>query len=137
MITRLRNKALKRLGISFSLLVLALVCVGLRGVGVPAALAAVAAIVSVTFAFVFYIQGNVALAEAKGYDGAVVGAIIIVASLCLGGLFFAMPLILFFGLTDKNRRERRYHSDVPESAKQNPLAKLPPLKNDHITPPNQ
>ena len=128
MITRLRNRAFKRLGISFSLLVLALVFIGLSGVGFPEALVAVGAIISVTFAFVFYVQGNIVLAEAKGYDGSVVAAIIIVACLCLGGLFFAMPLILLFGLKDKNKVRRRSRPSEPEPARRNPPAKLPPLR---------
>ena len=106
-ITRLRNKAFRRLGLSFSLLILTLVIVSLRRAGLPEALVAVAAIISITFAVVLYVQGNIALAEAKGHHSSAVAAIIIVASLCLGGLFFAMPLILLFGFEDRNKVRRR------------------------------
>lgn len=66
MITRQRNKAFKRLGISFSLLILALVIIGLYDSGLPKAITAVGVTISITFALIFYIQGNIALAEAKG-----------------------------------------------------------------------
>src|SRR5688572_14098652 len=106
MIPRLRNKAFKQLGVSFSLLILGLILVALRGAGLPDVIVAIGAIISITFAFIFYVQGNIALTQAKGYDGSIVAAIIIVACLCVGGLFFAMPLILFFGLKDKNKVKR-------------------------------
>ena len=133
MITRHRNRAIKRLGLSFSLLILLVVLVGTRALGLPAALIAVGAVLLGTFAVVFYVQGNIALAEAKGYDGSVVAAIIIVACLCLGGLFFAMPLIIFFGLKDKTRVRRYPRRVEPEPLRRNPPAKLPPVQNGYIS----
>jgi hypothetical protein len=133
MITGHRNRALKHLGNSFALIVLAVVLVGTRTLGVPAALVAVGAILLGTFALVFYVQGNIALAQAKGHDGSVVAAIIIVASLCLGGLFFAMPLIILFGLKDKTRARRHPRSREPELVRRNPPAKLPPPRNGNIS----
>lgn len=132
MITRLRNKALERLGVSFLLLVFAVVLLSLKRRGVPDAILAVGSITSVIFAFVLYVQGNIALAEAKGHDGSVVAAIVIVACLCLGGLFFAMPLIILFGLEDRNKVRSYSHAIEQELAptKRNPPAKLPPLKHD-------
>src|SRR5712671_6799919 len=129
MITRHRNRAIKRLSLSFSLLILLGLLAAARSLGVPDALVAVGAIILGTFAIVFYVQGNIALAEAKGYDSSVVAAIIIVASLCLGGLFFAMPLIIFFGLKDKTRARRHSSTSEPEAVRRNPPAKLPPLRN--------
>ena len=114
MIARQRNKALKQLTISFGLVVLTVLLAGARTLGVPAALVAVGAILLGTFALVFYVQGNIALAQAKGYDGSVVAAIIIVAALCLGGLFFAMPLIILFGLKDRTRPREHRRSREPE-----------------------
>jgi hypothetical protein len=132
MITHYRNRAFKQLGISFSLLLFTLIfCVGLHAAGFPKALVAVSAVITITFAFVFYVQGNIALAEAKGHDGSVVAAIIIVACLCLGGLFFAMPLILLFGLNDKTKVRRHSRTREHEPARRNPPAKLPPLRNDN------
>ncbi len=133
MITRHRNRALKQLGISFALLVLTILLIGTRTLGVPAALVAVGAILLGTFALVFYVQGNIALAQAKGHDGSVVAAIIIVASLCLGGLFFAMPLIILFGLKDRTRTRRHSRSPEPELVRRNPPAKLPPLRNGNVS----
>jgi len=66
MIARQRNKALKQLTISFGLVVLTVLLAGARTLGVPAALVAVGAILLGTFALVFYVQGNIALAQAKG-----------------------------------------------------------------------
>ena len=130
MITRHRNRAIKHLSLSFSLLILLVVLLaGARALGLPDALTAVGGILLGTFAIVFYVQGNIALAEAKGYDGSVVAAIIIVATLCLGGLFFAMPLIIFFGLKDKTKSRRYSRAPEPESVRRNPPAKLPPLRN--------
>ncbi len=129
MIPSLRNRAVKRLGISFLFLVLATFLLMMRGSGLPRALLAAGGIVLFTFAFVFYIQGNIALAEARGHDSSVVAAIIIVASLCLGGLFFAMPLILFFGLKDKTKGRRHSHATEHEVVRQNPPAVLPPRRD--------
>jgi len=130
MITRLRNKAFKRLGLSLSLLILTFVILSLRSAGLPEALVAVAAIISVTFSVILYVQGNIALAEAKGHHGSSVAAIIIVASLCLGGLFFAMPLILLFGFEDRNKVRKRSRAVEPESVKRKSTVELPPRKND-------
>ena len=132
MITRHRDRAIKRLGLSFLFLILIVFLVGMRDFGLPKVLIAVGSVTLGTFALVFYVQGNIALAEARGYDGSVVAAIIIVASLCLGGLFFAMPLIIFFGLNDKAKRKRHPHRTESEPTRRNPPAKLPPLRNENI-----
>ena len=133
MITGHRNRAFKQLGISFGLVVLTVLLAGTRTLGMPAALVAVGAILFGTFALVFYVQGNIALAQAKGYDGSVVAAIVIVAALCLGGLFFAMPLIILFGLKDKTRRRTHRQSREPELVRRNPPAKLPPLRDGSVS----
>jgi hypothetical protein len=132
MIPDYRNKAIKLLGLSFALLLLMFVVIGLRAAGLPAALVAVGVVILATFSVVFYVQGNIALAKAKGYDGSVVAAIIIVASLCLGGLFFAMPLIILFGMKDKNKARRHPHSSERRPPRQFSPAKLPPLRNDDV-----
>ena len=111
MIARYRNKAIKHLCVSFSLLILIVLLVATRDFGLPDVLIAVGGVILGTFSFLFYFQGNIALAKAKGYDGSVVAAITIVACLCLGGLFFAMPLIIFFGLKDK-RKSRRHSRET-------------------------
>ena len=113
MIPRYRNKAFKRLSVSFLLVVLTFLLLSQRGFSLPSALVAICVILLATFAVVFYIQGNIALAEAKGYDSSVVAAIIIVSALCTGGLFFGMPLIILFGLKDRLRRRRHSHRPEP------------------------
>ena len=126
MITRYRTRAVKRLALSGLLIVLIPLLVGLRAAGLPDAVVAVGAVLLGTFALVVYVQGNIALAEAKGYDSSVVAANIMVASICLGGLFFVMPLILLFGLKDKTGR--RNYAREPQPTERNPPAKLPPLR---------
>lgn len=111
MITHLRNKAIQRLGFSFASFVLT-IALFLTGTSLPKALVGAAAVPLITFTLIFYIQGNIALAQARGYDGSVVAAVIIFAALCLGWLFFAMPLILLFGLKDKTKRRRSYHANA-------------------------
>jgi Na+/H+-translocating membrane pyrophosphatase len=76
MITRYRTRAVKRLALSGLLIVLIPLLVGLRAAGLPDAVVAVGAVLLGTFALVVYVQGNIALAEAKGYDSSVVAAII-------------------------------------------------------------
>ena len=132
MITRHRDRAIKRLGLSFLFLILIVLLVGMRDLGLPKVLIAVGSVTLGTFALISYVQGNIALAEARGYDGSVVAAIIIVACLCLGGFFFAMPLIIFFGLKDKSKRRRHPHRTESEPTRRNPPAKLPPLRNQNI-----
>jgi drug/metabolite transporter (DMT)-like permease len=132
MISAHRNRAFKLLGLSFALVILLVLLIGARTLGVPAPIVAVGAILLGTFAFVFYVQGNIALAQAKGYDSSVVAAITIVASFCIGGLFFAMPLIILFGLNDKTRGRRHSRNAEPEPTRRNPPAKLPPLRNENV-----
>jgi hypothetical protein len=127
-ITSYKNKAIKRLSISFLLFVLAIFLIGMRASGFPEVIFAVGMILLLTFTFIFYVQGNIALAQAKGYDGSVVAAVVIVAALCFGFLFFAMPLILLFGLKDKSPKRRRSHSKDPEPLRRNPPAILPPRR---------
>ncbi len=129
MITYLRNKALKRLGLSLLLLVMTALLAFTSFFGIPQTVIAVGAILLLTFAFVFYIQGNIALANARGYDDSSVAAIVITAVLCTGGLFFMMPFILFFGFKDRTKH-RRSHRTAPETTKMNPLAKLPPRREE-------
>jgi hypothetical protein len=81
-------------------------------------LIAVGAVTLGTFSVVFYIQGNIALARAKGYDDSSVAAIIIVSGVCLMGLFYAMPLIIFFGL--KDRTKSRWRSTGPGAIRARP-----------------
>lgn len=130
MITRYRNKAFKWLGLSFFLVILVPVLVEMRTFGLPDVVVAVGGILLGTAALVFYMRGNIAIAKAKGHDSSPVAAIIIMASICTGGLFFAMPLILFFGLNDKTKRDQRLRAREPEPTRRNPPAKLPPLRND-------
>ena len=128
MILAHRNNAFKRLGLSFGLLVCIVLLVGTQALGVPKVLIAVGAVILATFSVVLYIQGNIVLARAKGYDDSAVAAIIIVSGLCLMGLFYAMPLIIFFGL--KDRTKSRWHSRGPGAirARPNPPAEIPPIQ---------
>lgn len=127
MIPRYRNRALKQLGLSFLLLVLMFVFVGM-GAYVPKVVIAVSCIILGTFSFYFYGVGSVTLAKAKGYDDTVVLAIIIVSFLCLSGLLYTIPLIILFGLKDRTKPRRHSHAREPEIARRNPPAKLPPLR---------
>lgn len=112
------------------LLVFSVVIFSLKRKGAPDVVLAVTSLTSVLFALILYVQGNIALAEAKGHTGAVVAAIIIVSCICLGALFFAMPLIILFGLEDRNKVKHYAPAGEPEPTKRNPPAKLPPLKED-------
>lgn len=98
--------------------------------GVPNIMVAIPAILAGTFALVFYIKGNIALCEAKGHSGSAVAAIIIVAAICIGYLFFVMPLIIFFGLEDKMKKRRRSQSSEPGSERFNPISELPPRRDE-------
>ena len=93
----------------------------------PDALIAVGGVILGTFSVVLHIQGNIALAKAKGYDDSVVAAIIIVAGLCLMGLFYVMPLIIFFGLKDRTKSRRHSKSAHSITARPNPPANLPTI----------
>ena len=129
MITHLRNRALKQLGIAFVLLVLTCSVFVAGALGMPDMVVALGAILFGTFALIYYVKGNVSLAEARGHSGSAVAAIIIVASLCLSLLFFAMPLIIFFGLEDREKR-RRSHGAGPKTERLNPIAILPPRRDE-------
>ena len=129
MIPHYRNRALKQLGLSFSFLVLMFILVGLRAdIPVPNVIIAIGCILLGTFSFYYYGVGSVTLAKAKGYDDTVVLAIIIVSFLCLSGLLYTIPLIIFFGLKDRTKPRRRVRVREPEITRRNPPAKLPPLR---------
>ena len=130
MIRRHRQKAIEHLSISFALFLLAMVLIVLRANHfIPEMIFAVAMILVGTFGFIFYVRGNLALAHAKGYDDSVVLVIIIAAALCSGCLFFAMPLILIFGLKDKTGSRRHSHSEDDKPPRRNPPAVLPPRRD--------
>jgi len=129
-ITHLRNRALKQLGISFALLMATIFLLVMGVLGVPKLLIAVAGIPAGTFALVFYVKGNIALCEAKGHSGSAVAAIIIVAAICTGALFFAMPLIIYFGLDDRVKRKKRSHRSDGGSERFKPIAELPPRREE-------
>jgi hypothetical protein len=129
MITKYRNKALQHLGISFVLFILIPVFIVLRSEGLPKIIFAVAVAVLVPFMLIFYVQGNIALAKAKGYDSSVVAAVIIVAAFCCGYLFIGMPLIILFALKDKTYTRKRSDSEEKGPARMNPIAELPPRRD--------
>jgi drug/metabolite transporter (DMT)-like permease len=84
------------------MIILLVVLVVLRKHGIPDGVVAVGAVLLGAVGSIFYIQGCIALAEAKGYTGAVVASVII-ASYCFLPLLFVIPLVLFFGLKDKTK----------------------------------
>jgi hypothetical protein len=83
------------------MIVLLIALVLLRNHGIPDGVVAVGAVLLGIVGSIFYIQGCIALAEAKGYTGAVVAAVIIVSYFCFVPLLLVIPLVLFFGLKDK------------------------------------
>ena len=108
MIKRYRNRAIQKLSIGFSLILILAVLVLLRKHGIPDGVIAVAAVLLGAVGSILYIQGCIALAEAKGHSGAVVAAVIIVAYCCFAPLLFLIPLILLFGLKDQTKDKLRW-----------------------------
>ncbi len=78
-----------------------------RNQGIPDGVIAVLAVISGAVGSIFYVQGCVALAEAKGYTGAAVAGMIVIAYFCFLPLFFIIPLVLILGLKDKT--QDRFH----------------------------
>jgi hypothetical protein len=98
---RYRNRAIKLLSLGILMIVLLIALVLLRKHGIPDGVVAVGAVLLGVVGSIFYIQGCIALAEAKGYTGVVVAAVIIVSYFCFAPLLLVIPLVLFFGLKDK------------------------------------
>jgi|SRR6185437_40037 len=134
MITRYKKRAFRDLGISFVFFVLLILLGAFRPV-IPKVVFAVVTAIVLPFTLIFYIQGNITLAKARGYEGAVVVPIILIGTCCCGAFFFAMPLIIFFGLEDKTGK-RRPSSDEPEPTHRNPPAVLPPRRDQSQGDPN-
>ena|SRR5437762_12094100 len=129
MITRYRNRAIKRLSLSLFFVLIVVSLIMLRTLGLPDAVAVMGGITFGTFAILFYVQGNIALAEAKGYDSSIVAVIILASFFCFFlGLFFIMPLILYFGLKDKHKATR--HAMEPEPTMRNLRVHVRPLVLD-------
>jgi len=130
MIPHYRNTAIKRLALSFLFMVLTVALCGTRVHGMSGAFVVTLGITLSTFALVFYFQGNLALAKAKGHDGSGVAAIVIVAAVCFGPLILFTPFILLFGFKDRTKHRRHSRETELEPTKRNPPAKLPPLRDD-------
>jgi hypothetical protein len=96
-----RNRAIKLLSVGLLLIVALIVLIVLRKHGIPDGVVAVGAVALGISGSILYIQGCIALAEAKGHSGASVAAIIIVSYLCFAPLMLFIPLILIFGLKDR------------------------------------
>ena len=134
MITRYKKRAFRDLGISFVFFILLILLGGFRPV-IPKFIFAVVTALVLPFMLIFYVQGNIALAKARGYEGAVVFPIILVGTCCCGAFFFAMPLIIYFGLEDKTGAKKRYGFDESEPPRRNPPAVLPPRRDQSQNPP--
>jgi hypothetical protein len=98
-----RSRAALRILSGFLLLGLIVILISLRRFGIPDVFIAVGSILLGTFGILFYFQGCLALARAKGYDDTMVLGGIIFGALCTPGFIFILPLILAFFLKDKTR----------------------------------
>jgi hypothetical protein len=108
MITRKRNRAIKLLSLGFLLILLLIVLILLRKHGIPDGVIAVGCVLFGALGSIFYIQGCIALAEAKGHSGAVVAAVIIVSYCCFAPLLFLIPVVVLFGLKDQTKDKLRW-----------------------------
>jgi hypothetical protein len=108
MIKRYRNRAIKKLSVGLSLILMLTVLVLFRRHGIPAGIIAVGAVILGAGGSIFYIQGCIALAEAKGHSGSTVAAIIIVSYFCFAPLLLLIPLIVLFGLRDQTKDRLRW-----------------------------
>jgi hypothetical protein len=101
-----RGRAMLRILLGFFLLGLIVILITLRQFGLPDVLVTIGSILLATFGILFYFQGCLALARAKGYDDTMVLGGIIFGALCTPGFMFILPLILAFFLKDKTRSGR-------------------------------
>lgn len=120
-----RNRAIKLIGLGLLLIGSMIALIVLRRLGIPAVVVAIGAVVLGVFGSILYLQGCIALAEAKGHTGASVAAIIIISYFCFFPLLPFIPLIVMFGLADRNRSrtssshrrpDRETNPVVPQSA---------------------
>lgn len=98
-----RNRAIKLIGLGITMIVALVFLVVLGRHHIPDGVIAVLGVLLGIGGSIFYIQGCIALAEARGYTGASVAAIIIVSYLCFAPLLLFIPLILLFGFKDQTR----------------------------------
>jgi hypothetical protein len=98
---RYRNRAIKLLSLGIVMIAALIILIMLRKHGIPDGVVAVGAVALGIGGSIFYIQGCIALAEAKGYAGASVAAIIIVSYFCFMPLLLFIPFIVLFGFKDK------------------------------------
>ena len=98
-----RNRAIKLLSLGFVLIVALIALVIFGKHHVPDGVIAVVAVLFGIGGSIFYIQGCIALAEAKGYTGGSVPAMIIVSYFCFLPLLFFIPVIILFGFKDRYR----------------------------------
>jgi len=98
---RYRNRAIKLISLGFVLIVALIALVVFGKHHVPDGVIAVVAVLFGIGGSIFYIQGCIALAEAKGYTGGSVPAMIIVSYFCFLPLLLFIPLIILFGFKDR------------------------------------
>lgn len=102
--TSYRNKAIKLLSLGFTLIVALIILLVFGRHHIPGGVVALIGLILGVGGTIFYIQGCVALAEAKGYSGAAVPVMIIVFYFCFLPLLPFIPLVLLFGFKDKCKR---------------------------------
>jgi len=98
---RYRNRAGSKLLLGGLMIAVLAALVALRKHGIPDGVVAVGAVALGVLGSIFYIQGCTALAEAKGYHGSTILAIIIFSYACFFPMMLFIPLIIFFGFKDR------------------------------------
>ena len=108
MIPKLRNQGLRRLGIGFGMMLLALFVAALLDRTAARQVGFAIAVILCISGLILYYAGLADLVQAKGYSGAIVIAIIVLGfCVPLVSAFIMTPVVLF-ALKDKNVRHRKH-----------------------------
>jgi hypothetical protein len=115
---KFRNRAILLIGLAILMFATLAGVVALRKHGIPDGLIAVCAVCLGIGGAILYLQGCIALAEARGHNGPAVASIVILIYACGAGgaylspvlgagfltLLLIVPLIVLIGTTDKFKR---------------------------------
>jgi hypothetical protein len=106
MIPKYRKSGLFRLGFGFGLMLVALFIASIADRSELRKLVDFVCVVMGIIGYLVFVYGCSDLLKAKGYDSGLAIAFIIPAFCCSPVFIFIAPIIIIFGLQDKNKRRR-------------------------------
>lgn len=101
MIQRYKKRAIKHIVTGILIIASIGFLLLFKKIGLPDAVGGACGVIMLIIGGVFYIRGCLSLCKAKGYSGASVLPILVFSFFCCLPFILFIPVIIYFGLTDK------------------------------------